>query len=88
MTPHFQCNLFGQEEFSPPRYNLCTFLDHIADRRPNLLNPSRHGDLIIAFAHYVGLEPDRWSKNISSIAWLMKVSPDIQRACRQYRANA
>jgi hypothetical protein len=84
----YQKNIFGNDDFQPPKYNIWSFLDHISIRRPKLLDPRRHGDLIIEFAHFVGLQPDKWNKHLGPISWLLKVSPDIERACRQYRADA
>lgn len=88
MSSSYQKNIFGNDDFQPPRYNVRAFLDLISIRRPKLLDPHRHGELLIAFAHYVGLEPDKWSRHIGPIAWLLKISPDIERACRKYRADA
>ncbi len=88
MPTIYQLTIEGQPEFVPPKYNLWSFLDHIASTRPKLLDPKSHGDLILAFAHWVGLEPDRWSKNMAPILWLLKVSPDIERSCRKFRADA
>jgi hypothetical protein len=88
MSTAYQKNIFGQEDFRPPKYNVWAFLDFVSTRRPKLLDPRMHGDLIIEFAHYVGFHPESWSQNLMPIAWLLKVSPDIERACRQYRADA
>lgn len=88
MSTSYQMTINGRAEFQPPKFNLWRFLDHITAKRPKLLDPRRHGDLIIEFAHYVGLRPDEWSKDLSPIAWLLKISPDIERACRKYRADA
>lgn len=84
----YQTTIGSAEEFQPPKFNLGVFLDHITAKKPKLLDPRRHGDLIIEFAHFIGLQPDRWSKDLGPIAWLLKISPDIERACRKYRADA
>ena len=88
MTTFYQMTLDGKAEFQPPKFNLWVFLDHVTAKRPKLLDPRHHGDLIIEFAHFIGLQPDRWSKDLGPIAWLLKISPDIERGCRQYRSDA
>ncbi|MDO8649517.1 MAG: hypothetical protein Q7R81_07095 [Candidatus Peregrinibacteria bacterium] len=88
MTTFYQLTIGGRQEFIPPKHNIWSFLDHISQRRPKLLDPHRHGDLVIEFAHYLGLNPERWGKNIGPIMWLLKISPDLERACRKYRSDA
>jgi hypothetical protein len=88
MNSIYQLTLGGQNEFLPPKFKLRAFLDKIFQVKPKLLDPRFHKDLMIELAEYVGLHPNEWGISLSAIKWLMEISPDIERACRNYRADA
>ena len=88
MTTAYQMNITGKSEFVPPRVNYRRFLDHVFLRAPNLLDPIEHGSLLVEFARFAGLKPDSWGMNLDSLVWLFKCSPDLERACRSFRADA
>ena len=89
MMPTFlQLTIEGKPEFVPPRVNLHVFLDSIQRTRPVLLNPHCHHDLMVEFARFAGLTPDEWGMRLPEIKWLLERSPDIERACRQFRSDA
>lgn len=88
MSASYQGSIWGQSEFLPPKFKLRNFLDRVAEDNPHLLDPCRHNDLMMAFARYVGLKPGDWGIRLSAIKWLMEISPDVERACRNYRADA
>ncbi len=84
----YQLTLDGQKEFQPPKLKLRAFLDKMFQTAPQLLDPRRHKDLMIELAEYVGLKPKDWGVQLSAIKWLMEISPDVERACRNYRSDA
>jgi hypothetical protein len=88
MNSAYQLTLDGQREFLPPRFRLRVFLEKIFQTKPELLDPRRHKDLMFELARYVGLKPEDWGIHLSAIKWLMEISPDVERACRNYRADA
>ena len=88
MTTLYQLTITGQEDFRPPKVNIRVFLDHVQLKNPKLLHPAHHRDLMLEFARFAGLKPDRWGMNLSAIQWLLERSPDIERACRSYRSDA
>lgn len=88
MQTFYQSTITGKSEFVPPRLNYRRFLDHVFLRSPELLEPSEHGSLLVELARFAGLKPDEWGMNLDMLAWLFKCSPDLERACRQFRADA
>jgi len=84
----YQLTLNGQNEFLPPHFKLRAFLDKIFQTAPQLLDPRQHKELMMELAEYVGLKPTEWGIQLSVIKWLMEISPDVERACRSYRADA
>jgi hypothetical protein len=88
MPSLYQLTIGGHHEFIPPKFKLRHFLDRVAQKKPHLLDPRRHCDLMMELARFVGLKPDQWGVHLSSIKWLMEISPDVERACRNFRADA
>jgi len=78
----------GKQEFTPPHVNTYSFVRLIAEQNAELLAPECHSQLVFAFARHVGIEPEEWGVDIGVIAWLLKCSPQIERACRSIRADA
>lgn len=88
MPTVLQLTIEGKTEFIPPRINLHTFLDTVLRTKPDLLDPRVHSSLMMEFARFAGLKPDEWGISLTAIRWLLERSPDVERACRKYRANA
>lgn len=83
-----QLTIEGKSEFVPPRLNYRRFLDHVFIRSPALLEPSEHGILLVELARFAGLKPDEWGMSLDALRWLFNCSPDLERACRRFRADA
>lgn|GEM_PF-6372965 len=88
MSSFYQSTITGKSKFVPPCVNYRRFLDHVALKTPELLEPREHGSLLLEFARFAGLKPDSWGMNLDSLAWLFNCSPDLERACRSFRADA
>ena len=88
MPTFYQLTISDQADFIPPRVSVRDFLDYILASRPTLLSPKRHKELMLEFARYAGLDPDNWGICLEAIKWLLERSPDVERACRAFRADA
>ena len=79
-----QSNIFGKEDFIPPKVNTQTFLEEMLATHPELLEPHYHSLLMIEYGRFAKQD----LRSIKVITWLLDKSPDIERACRKFRANA
>ena len=88
MSTLLQLTIEGKEEFAPPKINYMKFIRRIADENPELLDVVMHKGLMLKFARYAGIEPDKWGVSLPEIKWLFSCSSNVERARRSFCADA